>query len=123
MLLTYPQLATGSLVQFPARKTYEYRSVVNRLPDGTSIRFSDSDASLCRWELRYSGLSDSERETLEKFFRDVEGRLTSFLFLDPFGNLLAHGDDLKNDVWVKGPLLRVEGDEGLVRVTNTGQAA
>jgi len=121
MISCYPQLATGALAQLPLSRKYIRRSVINRLADGTSVRFADPDASLCSWELRYRGLTDNERESIEKFFREVEGRLRSFLFLDPCGNLLAWSDDYTKDVWHSDPLLRAERDGEMVRITNTAQ--
>lgn len=123
MALYYPQLATGALVQFPTRKSFEYRSVINTLSDGSTVRYADSDASMRGWELRYKGLSDAEREALEKFFAEAEGRLNSFFFLDPFQNLLTSSAEFQQEVWVKGPLLRIEEEGSTVRVTNTAQVS
>src|SRR3954447_2421823 len=122
MLFCYPQLSTGALAQYPLAKTFVQRTVMNQLADGTTVRLADPDARIYRWELQYRALSDIEREALEKFFRDSEGPLRSFLFLDPCGNLLTSSTDFEQKPWNKAPLLSTVAKDGTVRVTNTSQA-
>lgn len=96
---------------------------MNELPDGSSIRLFDPDATTVSWELRYSGLSSAERDALSSFFVSTAGPLKSFLFLDPRGNLLKHSDDLTKSVWSVDGLLRVQLENGVMHVTNTAQTA
>ena len=117
-MLYYPQLATGAVTCYPMAKKAVRRTVVNRMADGSALKLTDADAFEVRWELRYRGLSDAECTALETFFTECEGRLKSFTFFDPTGNLLAHSDDLSKGVWQVDGLVRV--DEGS-RLTNTGQ--
>jgi hypothetical protein len=119
MMLYFPQLATGSVACYPLAKTVVRRTVVNRMADGSVLKLADPDAASVQWSLRYSGLSDAEREALESFFTECEGRLHSFTFFDPTGNLLAHSDDLTESVWHVDGLVRIE--EGL-KLTNGGQS-
>jgi hypothetical protein len=121
MTLCYPQLSTGVISQFPITKTFQYRTVTNELPDGSSIRLSDPDAATVSWELRYSGLSSAERDALSSFFASTGGPLKTFLFLDPRGNLLRYSDDLTKSVWSVDGLLRVQLDNRVLKVINTAQ--
>ena len=123
MTLCYPQLSTGVISQFPVTKTFAYRTVVNELPDGSSIKLSDPDAAAVSWELRYSGLSSAERDALSSFFASTGGSLKSFLFLDPCGNLLRYSDDLTQSVWSVDGMLRVQLEDGVLHITNTAQTA
>jgi len=103
----FPQLATGASAQFPVRKRHLVRTVVNECADGRSIQWSDDGASRVEWEIDFSGLSDAERGSIEQLFAEAEGRLHSFVLLDPAGNLLAWSEDLEKAVWEKSPLLQV----------------
>jgi hypothetical protein len=122
-MLYYPQLATGAIVQYPLRRSTVTRTVINTLPDGSTIRLADPDARVDRWELRYSGLTDDERTALEQFFRAAEGPLRNFVFLDPDGNLLRWSEDLTNNVWQKDGMISVARAEDVSRVDNQGQVA
>ena len=64
------------------------------------------------WRLRYEELTDGEMDTLRSFFEGVEGRLGTFTFLDPAGNLLAWSEQLDAEVWEKDPLVTVTGRPG-----------
>ncbi len=121
MTLTFPQLETGTSGQFPLRKTITRRTVLNRLGDGTEIRLADPDGGILEWELEYRGLSEAERSALTGFFGQVRGRLRSFLFLDPCGNLLSRSEDLLHDVWNVDGMIRVEPQDGYTRLINTAQ--
>ncbi|MDZ4798337.1 MAG: DUF2460 domain-containing protein [Bryobacteraceae bacterium] len=123
MIICFPQLATGTSGQFPITRTPSRRTIVNRLGDGREIRLADPDASTVQWDLQYRGLSDSERVSLVSFFEEMRGRLRTFLFLDPCGNLLAHSEDLTRPVWSLGGMIRVEAQEGYTRLVNTAQTA
>jgi hypothetical protein len=101
----FPQLESGSLVQYPYVKRIEARSVVNDLPDGTRIRLFDGGAVCAYWDLSFSGLTAGERVALEMFFESMEGRLQEFTWLDPMSNLLAWSEDLEAACWSNGPLL------------------
>lgn len=116
-MLYYPQLATGAVACYPLARTTVRRTVVNRMDDGSALKIVDADASGLRWELRYVGLSDVERLSLESFFAECEGRLKTFTFFDPAGNLLAHSDDLSKNVWHVDGLVIVDG----LRLTNGAQ--
>lgn len=121
----FPQLASGAMGQYPLGKRRVARTVMNRTADGRVVKLADAGAAATIWRLRFEELTDGEMETLRNFFEEVEGRLGTFTFLDPAGNLLAWSERLDADVWEKGPLLTVmeTGDPGAWRVTNGGGAA
>ena len=106
-MTVYPQLTTGAIAQYPLSKLQTMRTVTNLVPDGSSVKFFDPGAGTTEWQLSYQALTDAERDTLEKFFQDMEGSLLTFTFLDPAGNLLSHSEDLNDPNWETDPLLTV----------------
>jgi hypothetical protein len=126
-MLTYPQLSTGAISQFPIRKRIRYRTVGVPTPDGRAIKLSDPAGGVTEWELTYTDLSDEEAAALQQFFVEAEGTLGSFSFVDPMANLLARSGHLTDAVWFKGPLLAFSsgladprGQHDAWRVTNSG---
>jgi hypothetical protein len=119
-MLVYPQLPTGTLVQFPVGKRRRMRTAVNVMADGSSIKLADPPGEFTEWTLRYSQLSDEELAAIQQFFTAAEGSLNSFTFLDPNANLLAWSDQLQNAAWVRGPFLSVTGGPTIWHLNNTG---
>ena len=107
--MTYPQLSSGAVSQFPVRKLRYSRTVVNRTADGRVIKRPDTTAQITEWQLQYSLLSDAELATLQQFFNSMSGSLNGFTFLDPCGNLLAWSDELSQTTWQKDPLITLTG--------------
>lgn len=108
----FPQLETGAVGQYPLVRVRRGRTIDNRMPGGTSVRFADTAAQTTEWRLVFDELTDGEAETLRQFFEAVEGRLNTFTFLDPAGNLLRWSEKLDEAVWEKGPLVTVSGGIG-----------
>jgi hypothetical protein len=108
-VLVFPQLATGALAQFPARKVRQKRTISNVLGDMTTIKLADPQGEIIGWRLEYSGLSDTEVMNLQQFHLAAEGSLNVFTFLDPTANLLSWSDDLTNAVWSADPFLGLTG--------------
>jgi hypothetical protein len=106
-MLSFPQLATGALAQFPIERRLIRRTIVNRMPDGTIVKLDDPMSTVIEWTLSYRGLADSERSAIENLFFETEGRLRPFVFLDPAGNLLRWSEDLTKPVWQKDGALQV----------------
>lgn len=104
-MLVFPQLSTGCIAQFPIRRRQSQRTLLNETTDGRQVRMADPDAATVRWELKYVGLTDDEKQRIEDLFVATEGRLRSFAFLDPTVNLLAKTEDLSAPAWNKAPLL------------------
>src|SRR5208282_3848469 len=108
-MLYYPQLSTGAVSQFPVSRNARLRTVSNQLPGGFSIRMADEGAQKVQWQLRYAGLTDGERASIEGLFGASEGQLNTFVFLDPTANLLQWSEDWTQAVWAADPLLQVSG--------------
>lgn len=125
--LYFPQLASGSISQFPSRKHISQRTVLNQTPGNGTVKMSDPEAGTRRWELGYTGLTDTEMGTLEALFAACEGRLRTFVFIDPCGNLLRWTEELSNSVWqtsllTAGDIEDPNGSAGAWRLTNGAQA-
>ena len=107
--LTYPQLGSGALSQYPARKTRRVRTVVNEAADGSTVRLADPAGETTEWQLEYAEISDDEAAALEQFFTAAEGTLNGFTFPDPTANLLGWSEQLDNRAWQADPQLSVTG--------------
>ncbi len=127
-MLYYP--ATHNRRRFSIPSDTEYanlRTVANQLASGFTIRMADTGAQKVQWQLRYSGLTDTERAAIESLFEASEGQLNTFTFLDPTDNLLMWSEDWTQAVWTPDPLLQVTGgvpdplggSDGM-QLTNTG---
>ncbi|MFN7920750.1 MAG: hypothetical protein U0Q16_11670 [Bryobacteraceae bacterium] len=126
----YPQLATGNVAQYPAVKRHRTRTIANEAVEGSLVSLADTAAEEIQWELSYSGLSQTEREVLDGFFTAREGRLETFVFPDPLGNLLALSDDPAVAPWQRDPLVQFTagasdpmGTSHAIHVVNAGGAA
>ena len=100
-MTVFPQLSSGAVAQFPFRKELRFRTLVNQAADGSEIRFADVDYQARAWELAVHQLSDQEWQSIEDLHNQVEGRLQTFLFLEPGANLLAWSERFSNAVWQK----------------------
>lgn len=128
--MIFPQLKTGALVQYPARRRSVKRTVVTTAADGSAIKFADDNAAAVEWTLQYEGLSADEWKALESCFEAAEGQLRTFTFVDPLGNMLAWSTDLMQSVWHRDPGLAATGGladpfggTGGCRVVNGAPAA
>jgi hypothetical protein len=126
----YPQLSNGAACQFPFEKTLLYRTIVNLVEDGSRIVLEDPNAVAVRWKLSYSGLTDTELTALQSFFESAAGRLQTFTFLDPSGNLLTWSEDFSQTAWQKSTFLQCQtgvgdplGTQRATTVPNNGSAA
>ena len=129
-MLVFPQLQTGANAQYPLVRVDEMRTVSNSMADGREVRFADTGSVSTRWELRLEGLNDDEWAAVAALHRAVEGRLRTFVLLDPVSNLFQWSEDFEKPEWFKDPLLSVAGGIadpfGTVagfRVVNGGQAS
>jgi hypothetical protein len=106
-MLVFPQLLTGAMAQYPIRKRFVQRTIRTEAPGGQTIKMADPDISLVQWDLLFKDLTDDEATALNTFFRDCEGPLRPFVFLDPSGNLLCWSEALSEKAWDKDPYLSV----------------
>ena len=125
----FPQLASGAMTQFPLRIREKTRTIINQTADGRRIRYSDLGSETLEWEMSHAALSDDEWIAIESLFRDCEGRRHSFLFLDPWSNLVAASESFSDSVWARGPGLGLiegiadpEGQQRATQVSNTAGA-
>lgn len=129
MIRVFPQLASGAVTQFPLRIQEKTRTLINETADSQRIRYSDPGAETMEWEMSHSALSDDEWMAIESLFRDCEGRRHSFLFLDPWSNLIAASESFSDSAWTLGPGLGLSegiadpaGRPRATQVTNTAGA-
>src|SRR5262245_61539845 len=106
-MLVFPQLTTGAVALYPVTRGVNLRTVVNALPDGSTVVFGDPDAAKTHWELRAQGLTAAEWNAIETLFKTVSGRWQTFTLLDPAGNLLAQSEDFGATAWTNGPLIQL----------------
>lgn len=88
--LFFPQLATGTLVQYPVKRTKSLQTVSTQAEDGSVITYFDPKASRLAWQLEYAGITQPEADRLQNLFDICAGRFRSFTFIDPVANLLNH---------------------------------
>jgi hypothetical protein len=129
-MAVFPQLVTGASAIYPVIRRSQARTVVNSLDDGRAVVYSDPDGGRREWELRASGLTENERADVEALFVAMRGKLETFTFLDPAGNLLARSEEFSDPVWAKGALVALTpgvtdpfGTLRATQVVNTGAAA
>ena len=127
-MLYYPQLTSGAVCQLPVTYRTSIRTVTNELLGGDTLRMGDPNDGIVRWQLRYSNLTDTEWSSIEQLFEAVEGRLTTFTFLDPTDNLLMWSEDWSRPVWTADPMLQLVkgiqdplGASNAAQLTNTSQ--
>lgn len=106
-MLLFPQLLSGATAQFPLEKWYNYFPISNAQEDGSRYQADGQSGVEIGWTLTFGCLTSSESILLSAFFGSTFGRLLSFVFLDPEGNLIAWSEDLSQPVWAKSPLFTV----------------
>jgi hypothetical protein len=108
-MLVFPQLATGAVSQLPLRREQAFRTLVNRALDGSEIRVLDADYRDRQWELPLVALSEAEWQAIQTLFAAAEGRLQTFLFLEPGENLIEWSETFTDAAWVKSGVSVTEG--------------
>ena len=103
-MIFFPQLSSGSIVQFPFRRTQNRRFITNVLESGEQIALEDPAGGNVQWKLQYEDLSDAEVQSIGNLFAGCSGRYGSFLFVDPLSNLIAWSEDLSRPDWLPGQL-------------------
>lgn len=107
-----PQLGTLASTQFPAVSGRQTRTPRNRLHGGGVQHYADTPGRRGVWRLEYRAVTDVERQALEVFFHQVQGRLNTFTFLDPFQNLFSRSIDLSAAEWFAEAPLALTGGAG-----------
>src|SRR5258708_422791 len=106
-MAVFPQLTTGAAALYPVTRVRKTRTVVNDLGDGRRVVYGDPNGGRQEWELRTAGLTGAEWNAIQGLFNVVEGRLGTFTFLDPAGNLLARSEEFGDPAWTNGPALQL----------------
>jgi hypothetical protein len=126
----FPQLETRTAGQYPLRRERHERVVKHEAADGRVFSLYDGNAARVEWVLRYEGLTDGERGAIDALFATCEGRLRSFVFVDPAANLLLWSEDYGRSAWTQGAMLTATSGQSdgwgtmrATRLTNTGSAA
>ncbi|HYP14615.1 MAG TPA: DUF2460 domain-containing protein [Bryobacteraceae bacterium] len=83
-MAAFPLLRTGAITQYPSTRTVTYSTGIARYLDGAEQRFRLYAKPVVRWQVRLSAVSPEELSALERFFREMQGRYSSFVFIDPW---------------------------------------
>jgi hypothetical protein len=111
-MIIFPSLSSGAVCQYPVKRTRRYRNITNTLEDDSRIVLKDIRADYTNWDLQYSGLSDAELGILQTFFENGQGKLNTFVFVDPASNLLVWSERLDQAAWQRTSLLQVQASIG-----------
>ncbi len=95
----FPTILAGNIIQYPAKRRLTQRTVQNVTPSGTTYRSLDGSAAHWQWDLGFQDITALQRQQLDSLFDECRGRLHSFLFLDPFQNLVRHSAAFHEAVW------------------------
>jgi hypothetical protein len=127
--LTFPQLSSGALAQYPIRKSNTVRTIKNIMADGSMLVAADPGAAQLVWTLSYVDLSISDVDALQAHFEACAGAVRAFTFLDPTDNLLLYSADLTGPSWATPTGITIEaglpdpmGGSAAFSVTNTASA-
>ena len=80
----FPQLRTGVVMQYPARRQFSFVTTVLRFIDGTEQRFRWWPSVTRQWIVRLDLLTEGELSNLRDFHRSRSGQAQSFRFIDPW---------------------------------------
>jgi hypothetical protein len=127
--LTFPQLSSGVLAQYPIRKVTTIRTIKNILADGSMLVAQDPGAGQLIWTLSYVALDPTDMSALQAHFEACGGPFRAFTFLDPTDNLLTYSADLTAPSWLTPAGVTIEtgipdpfGGSAAFHVTNGGSA-
>jgi hypothetical protein len=107
----FPQLSSGAVTQFPFQREARFRTLVTEALDGSEYRVSDMDFQSRQWRLMGRDLTDAEWQAIEDLFVQVEGRLQSFLFLEPGASLLSWSEKFDEPQWQTDSGISVNGSQ------------
>ncbi len=105
----FPQIGSGSITQFPVRRSRKWRSISNRMENSETIQLPDATAGQIDWQFSMQELSDAEVATLNSFFVAAQGQFAPFLLIDPMANLLGWSEDLSRPDWQLGLMTQSAG--------------
>jgi hypothetical protein len=95
----FPTLKTGAIMQYPGKRTLQFRTDVVRFLDGTEQRYRDYHGLLHRWVIRLDLLDESELAAYDQFFVSNQGSFGSFSFTDPWDGTVYANCSLLQDTF------------------------
>lgn len=96
-LLTFPQLKSGAVLQYPAPASVRFDNNVLSFLDGSEQRYRLAPGPLRRWTVQLALLEDAELNALETFIADTQGAFGTFAFTDPKDGKVYSSCYLKSD--------------------------
>ncbi len=96
----FPQIG-GITTALPYETASSFETIENNLPSGQHRARARRTAPLGRWVVRHNNLTAADLATLHAFFLARHGRLETFIFLDPAGNLVTQSEDFSHADWIK----------------------
>jgi hypothetical protein len=106
-MIYFPQVKNGVTTQLPFAPTFRFLTDVADLTSGSRRVYSwrgggltnAPTGPLAEWPISFQRLTDAGKSQLEAFFVARRGRLESFAFLDPSGNLVSNSETLTAGTW------------------------
>jgi hypothetical protein len=98
---SFPTIAAGEVVQLPLQRTWRPAQELVQTPGGHWWVRTLPTGECYEWQLKYTGLTQSEAQSLREFHTAMGGAWHSFRFCDPLRNLLAWSEDQTQAIWSK----------------------
>lgn len=92
----FPQLKTGAVLQYPARKALDFSTKALRFIDGSEQRFRKRKSPIHRWAVRLELLDETELRRLKDFFISMNGAHGTFTFTDPWDAIVYPDCSVEN---------------------------
>lgn len=107
MIPSFPLVAGRVSVQLPLQRTWGPAQSLLMTPGGDwHLRTLPTGESV-EWQLKYSGLTAAEAQTLRDFHQIMRGCYHRFRFCDPLRNLLAWSEDPTQAPWARSGALSI----------------
>ena len=85
--MEFPILNSGAILQYPARRAFEYSTEVTAFVDGSEQRFRKFNGSKRKWFVRLSQLTEDEMFRIRAFVVELGGAAQAFAFRDPWDSI------------------------------------
>ena len=95
-MATFPPLKTNAVMQYPAKKTVQFRNQALRFVDGTEQRYRDSASALHSWTIQLTELDEGELAAIEDFFEQNQGQAVTFSFMDPWDGTIYNSCSIQS---------------------------
>lgn len=107
MTPNFPLVAGLVSIQLPVRRAWKSAQALLMTPGGDWHLRTLPTGEYIEWQLKFSGLTDSEVLTLKQFHHDMRGSYHRFRFCDPMRNLLAWSEDPTREPWARSGELAI----------------